>query len=171
MLFKKDMVYTPEQAEAKLGQIRCEHCDALHQIRRRSLNSTMARQLVTLYRFFNNPGLYVNLQVHLNDSLGYWVHASRYLTFLRMERECLKLRFWGFIEEHPGGRDDGNPHNGYIRLTAEGKAFCERKFKTYKFILTKNQGEGFVGFISGEMIDIIEAGNNKFDYNKEIGVW
>ena len=113
-------VFTPEEAEAMLGEKHCEHCGAIHKIRRRSLNATMARQLAALYRYFKNPMLYANLQFHRDDSMGHWLHASRYLTHLRMERECLKLRFWGFVEEHPMEKEDGNPHNGYIRLTQRG---------------------------------------------------
>jgi hypothetical protein len=161
-------VFSVDQANAMLGDKRCDHCGAVSNTRRRSLNGTMARQLAALYRYFNNPALFGNLQFHRDDSTGHWVHASRYLTHLRMERECLKLRFWDFIEEHPYQKEDGNPHNGYIRLTTHGKSFCKRKFKTYRYILTKNHGEGFVGFVAGEMVDIVEAGQNGFDYSKEI---
>ena len=161
-------VFTPREAEAMLGKSVCQSCGAVHIKRRRSLNSTMARQLMALYRFFNNPKFYRNLQVHMRDDSGLWVHASHYLTHLRMERECLKLRYWGFIEERFSEKEDGNPHYGYIRITRAGMDFCERKIKAYKFIITENQGNGFVGFISGETVDIIDAGQNNFDYNKEI---
>jgi hypothetical protein len=161
-------VFTPQEAQVLLGKSVCEFCEAIHVKRRRSLNSTMAKQLMALYRFFDNVEYYRNLQFHMQDELGLWVHASRYLTHLRMERECQKLRYWGFIEEHPGEKEDGNPHCGYIRMTRAGLNFCERKTKAYKYIITANQGSGFVGFVSGEIVDIIDAGQNDFDYDKEI---
>lgn len=151
-----------------LGLRVCNLCYANHVRRKRSLNSTMAKQLMALYRFFNNVDYYSNLQFHIHDNLGLWVHASRYLMHLQMERECQKLRYWGFIEEHPGEKEDGNPHCGYVRMTKAGLDFCRRKTKVYKYIITENQGSGFVGFISGEVIDIVDAGQNDFDYNKEI---
>lgn len=164
------LVYTPEQAAIMIkAGTRCEHCGALHVIRRRSLNSTMARQLAAIYRYYRDPLTYRNLQLHMDDERGHWLHVYRYLTYLRMDNGCSKLRFWGFTEEHPDDKEDGNPHNGYFRLTSKGKKFCELKFKTYRYIMTKNQGEGFVGFIDGDMVDLIEAGRNHFNYAKEIG--
>jgi hypothetical protein len=164
-------VFTREQAEKMIGSTECEHCGALHTIRRRSLNATMALQLAALYRYFKRPAQFGNLQFHMVDSSGHWLHASHYFMHHRIERECLKLRFWGFIEEHHGTREDGNPHNGFVRLTDRGLKFCEMRMKTYKYIMTKNQGAGFVGFIDGEVLNIVEAGQNGFDYGKEIGGW
>lgn len=162
-------VWTLEEAEKIIGMTTCECCGAMSTIRRRSLNSTMARQLLALYRFHMNPEAFLNLQFHMYEIfVGYWIHASHYLTHLRFDRECMKLRFWGFIKECPVPKEDGNPHCGYVRMTQEGIEFCEHKTKAYRYILTKNQGEGFVGFIDGEMIDIIGALGNKFDYSKEI---
>jgi hypothetical protein len=161
-------IYTPEQAEEMIGSTTCDHCGAISTIRKRSLNSTMSRQLLALYRFFMYPNIFLNLEMHMRDANSYWIHASHYLTHLRLERECMKLRFWDFIEEHPSPRDDGNPHCGFVRMTIEGVRFCQRRVKAYRYILTKNQGEGFVGFIDGDMIDIIDSLGNNFDYNREI---
>lgn len=162
-------VYTFAQSEEEIGEKTCPHCEAIDSIKRRGLNSTMVKQLLALYKYFENPRHFNNLQVHLDDSMGHWVHASRYLGgHLGLDRECMKLRHWGFVEKHPDRKEDGNPHNGYIRITPRGKKFCLREFKVYGAILTRNQGRGLVGFVSEKLVDIVAAGGKHFNYDQEI---
>jgi hypothetical protein len=163
-------VHTPEQAKDLMdSKWRCEHCDALHAIKKRALNSVMAAQMMALYRYFIRPTLYGNLQFHMNDSSGHWLHGPKYLTYVQLDRDHSKLRYWGLTEWHGGTKEDGNPRNGYIRITDRGKYFCERRFKVYPHILTYNQGRGCVGYVDGELVDIVDAGGTHFNYRKEIG--
>jgi hypothetical protein len=162
-------VFTPAQAHELVQKgWRCECCQALHKTRQRALNATMVQQLATLYRYFRNPAIYDNLRLGMTDEHGEWLHVPRYLTHNRLDRDYSKLRFWGFVVLHPGPKDDGNPRNGYARLTGAGREFCENKTRVPGHILTTNQGKGFIGFVGTGLVSIVEAAGTAFDYDKEI---
>jgi len=165
-------VYTPDEAkEIMNSKWCCEHCEALHAVKKRAFNNSFVVQLSALYRYFQRPAIYSNLQFHLDDTSGHWVHGAHYLLHSGLHPECSKLRFWGLIELHGGTKEDGNPRNGYLRITARGKFFCDRRFKIYPHILTRNQQGGHVGYVDGELVGIVDAGGIGFNYNKEIRGW
>ncbi len=159
---------TKEEAKKLIGtEVECSECDAVYTVRKRSLNATMARQLIALYRYFKDPDSFRNPSISLKDDVGEWVHANRYLTGLSMQGECAKLRFWGLLEERSGNKTDGNPHSGYFRITPYGVQFVEGKQAAWKFMLTRNR-DGCLGLIEDQTITIQQALGNEFNYAKEV---
>ena len=148
--------------------ITCSECGTRKIYRKRSFNSTMARQLIYLYKYFRDPSVYANLGVHSHDSEGDWVHASRFFKALKLERESAKLRHWDLIEEKSESKTDGNPHAGYFRITDYGSKVAQGKQRVWKYIITLNHKGGSLGVVETESLTIQQALGNGFDYSKEI---
>ena len=83
--------------------------------------------------------------------------------------DCPKLRFWGLIEpvSEAALPEDGNPNNGYYRITDLGRKFAEGKVLLQSKVKIYNNK--FYGF-SGPEIDVWKALKNKFNYNLLMGI-
>lgn len=133
----------------------CPCCNQPAKMYRRKLTSSMAYALVLILRHHNvHPGW-----VHMEDLLkGLNIPAS-------VRGDAPKLRFWGLIEPKTGEKEDGNPNNGYYRITEEGIAFAKGRAKAHSHIwLYNNKAFGIPA--DAELIDIYSALNNKFRYSE-----
>lgn len=85
----------------------CPCCTQFAKVYRRRLNASMARGLILFYRAHG----------------VWWGHAPSTSGIAELGGEFARLRWWGLIQEHEGGRDDGNPHAGQWRITPTGLSF------------------------------------------------
>lgn len=83
----------------------CPCCDQFAKVYRRRLNASMARGLILFYRAHG----------------VFWGHAPSTPGIAELGGEFARLRWWCLIQEHDGGRDDGNPHAGQWRITPTGQ--------------------------------------------------
>ena len=131
----------------------CPCCHRPATLRKRMLNSGLARTLIL-----------INRHPHIRQPTDGWVRVSEELKdegVLR-NREYQRLRFWDLLEpHHDAKRTMGKNSNDTYRVTANGVRFvlgdlCVRKYAyTYDNICW--------GF-GDEVIDIAGALANRFDY-------
>ena len=102
-----------------------------------------------------------------------WVHLESFFKSITsispsIRADIPKLRFWFLIEPKEGEKTDGNPNNGYYRLTDKGKAFVEGTTLTNSHVnLYNNQFYGIPK--NARQIDIRDALKTKFIYSEIIG--
>ena len=173
-------IYTAKEAKALVGSRTCLACSVKRTVRKRSLNSTMAVQLVTLCSYLENPAAWSHIRMKEKPFVcveGYaWVHAASLLPHVLiagkpLDRECAKLRFWRMVRISPDIKEDGRKGSGYVSVTQRGLDFVHGVRSTHKFILTANHGVGLMGMVGEATFGIKDALGNHFNYNREIAQW
>ena len=77
--------------------------------------------------------------------------------------DIVKLKYFGLIEPRVETREDGSDRNGYYKVTEKAISFVNRKIKVPKYFnIFNNKLMGY----SEEQVDIADALNNKFEYEK-----
>lgn len=132
----------------------CPVCDQFVKVYRRSITSTMARQLIKGYRAFGTRNWF-----HVRDVL---------LAGETSVGDFAKLEIWGFIEAAPHQAGEGGKRtSGHWRITEFGEAFALRRSKSDEYALVYNAR--FLGF-DGASVDIVECLGKKFDYRELMGM-
>lgn len=126
----------------------CPHCGQNMTWRRRALNASMARTLLRLLWCDNNrPGQFVHAPSLKGDN-----------------HEVSQLAWWGLVEEKPDTiKDDGNPHAGYWRITAEGKRFARAQIRVPSHAWTFNTRYQKPELDETRLISIREVKNFNYD--------
>lgn len=119
----------------------CPACGQFAKVYRRSINSSMARSLITLW---NSAGL---RPAYLPDVVG-----SR-------SREESKLRYWGLVVEAPLARPDGG-HAGWWKVTNLGADWVQGRVKVPKYAYIYN---GERQRLAGTPVGIDDALGNHFN--------
>lgn len=119
----------------------CPCCDQFAKVYRRSINSSMARSLITLW---NKSG---GAPAYIPDVVG-----SR-------SREESKLRYWSLVEEAPMQRSDGG-HAGWWRITDSGVDWIHGRVKVAKYAHVYN---GKLLRLGGPQVGIADALGSHFD--------
>lgn len=131
----------------------CPCCDRYGKIYKRKLNSSMARSLIAFY-------------VRDRAQPRKWVHALRLLQpLLPGSGDYAKLSKWDLLEEKYGDKDDGNPDNGYYRITGKGRQFVEGKIGLPKHIYIYNDQKVQVDGVD-ELTNIRKALGDAFNYDE-----
>lgn len=128
----------------------CPVCDQFVKVYKRKITSTMARQLLALYK--------------MRLSGEHWVHVSRLVLGGAGGGDFAKMEFWGLITQksHQPG-DEGKKTSGYWSITEKGQAFCEGQIKVPLHTYVYN---GTVLKQSEEAVDIKQSLSDKFDYRE-----
>jgi len=140
----------------------CLCCGQRAQVYARSITSSMVHGLIHIYladEAHKDARGYIHLENFFKDLIG--VPSS-------IRGDLPKLRFWGFLEvDTDREKDDGNPNNGYYRITQDGKLFvlghleCRQKALIYNNKLLKFDPES-------KLVRIKDCVKNKFNYEKLI---
>ena len=139
----------------------CPCCSQSVKLYRRPLSSAMALGILLLF----NETQKLPLQ---NEA---WIHLESFFKEQDCDQsirgDCPKLRFWGLLQPKEGEKTDGNPNNGYYKLTDAGKLFAQDKLKVSSHVRIYNNT--FYGFpTDSKEIGIQEALKNKFNYSEII---
>ena len=134
------------QKDLREGHISdCPCCGRHAQMYRRKFHSSMALQLIRLYRLGN---------------VKEYVHASKLiLPNCTGIGDFSKAKYWGLI--HPKDKADEGKANGYWLLTWEGEKFVTGKISIPKEVRVFDD---HVVEVSAETITISDALGAKFDY-------
>lgn len=135
--------------KSKRKECICPHCGHKSIEYLRKLNSNMAYTLLSLYR----------------HKVFSFVHVEKFLKEHGYPRsgDFHKLVHWGFIEKKSGEKEDGNPDNGFYKITGRGIMFAESKATAKEIaLIMDNEFKGF----AGRDIDIKDALGTKFNYNE-----
>lgn len=131
----------------------CPCCGLFCKRYTRNFNSGMAIALLCLYR--NKHKGFIHLENTLSEE-GY-----------NRCGDASYLKWYGFIKPLNEKRKDGSNRNGMYQITGTGIMVCELKMMFQsKFIIFNNHLEGF----SGKEITILEALNEKFNYNNLMSI-
>lgn len=127
--------------------VRCPACSQNVAMSVRPLDAKMAHLMVAMYRA---------------DPYG-WHHAPS----LTGDKggDSVKSRHWGLIEGRDGHREDGNPRNGYWRLTDLGRRFVRSEATVPRWALLYNEE---CHLLDGPPVTIQEALGTGFDYREMI---
>ncbi len=151
--------YSVQQAREELFKHydeKGEHCPVCGQyvkLYKRKINSSMAHAIIILYHYNRN---------HPAE----WMHILEYFTGMKLSTafgDAPKLRHWGLIEKKEGEKEDGNPDNGYYRITQKGIDFVEKKLQISKYVFLYNNEVKYRG---EKLTDIEESLGDKFDYTQ-----
>jgi len=127
---------------------RCPCCTQLAKVYKRRVHSTMARELITIYRASPEcDWLYLPDVLRLRGAHG---------------GDTVKATYWGLIEEDDDIREDGSSRTGWWRLTEAGRGFVLGEHKIPKY--ARVYDGRLLGF-EGEMATIRDALGAKFDYD------
>lgn len=140
--------------------VKCLCCGQRAQMYRRQLTSSMIMGLIILYNEARNKTIPEYHYMHLENFFKPLDVPSS------VRGDIHKLRFWGFIEPADGDKEDGNPNNGFYRLTPKGIDFVNAKILVQKYVKIYNNT--FYGF-AGPEIDVHVAIKNKFNYTEMMG--
>lgn len=136
----------------------CPACNAPTKSYRRTITSAMAVGLIMMVKASNahkDPDGYIHTEDYFKSMLD--LPAS-------IRADVPKLRFWDLIESKKGIKTDGNPCNGYYRVTRLGEEFVSNSVRVPKYVKLYNNkrlNDDYNGSIS-----VVEALQNKFDYQK-----
>jgi len=125
----------------------CACCDQFVKLYKRTIHSTMARQLIAIYRESGDKTPWLHIPTILPTSRG---------------GDVAKLRFWGLVEPMLAERDDGSSRVGYLRITEYGKRFVRSEAAVRKYALVYNQS--CIG-LEGEAVSIFDCLGVKFNYD------
>lgn len=140
--------------EKSLEGCKCPACAQHVQIYRRTITSSMAAALILLCKLAEDSK-YFHLETYLKASPA---PAS-------WRGDVPKLRFWGLIEKKEGEKNDGNPNDGFYRITPQGRFFVHGHHAVKTPILLYNNK--MIGFAQDcEEVTIKEVLGNKFNYDK-----
>ncbi|MBT8453898.1 MAG: hypothetical protein KJO40_18195 [Deltaproteobacteria bacterium] len=131
---------------------KCPCCGQDVKLYKRKLNSTMARALILIYRYFQRP------------NAEEWLHVPSYLNWTQALGDVAKLHWWGVIEEKPEVRNDGSPRAGYYRITELGKAFVRNEASVIKYVYLYNKRAIRRKNPDLSRTTIVEALGDKFNY-------
>jgi hypothetical protein len=126
----------------------CPCCGQFVKVYRRSITSTMAAQLIRVWKKFGESQWF-----HITDEAIGYGHG-----------DFAKLRYWGLLEgmDHEKG-DEGKRTSGYWRVTEKGGHYAARRIRLPEYCIVYN-GEK-MGF-DGKQIDIAESLGKKFNYRE-----
>lgn len=124
--------------------VQCPCCGQFAKAYKRTINATMARSLVVLWKTVGWDWAY------LPDVVG------------TRSREESKLRYWGLLTEAPGRRSDGG-HTGYWCITDLGAQWVQEKIALQRYAHVYN-GE-CLGH-SGPLVSIRDALSEKFSLDE-----
>lgn len=155
-------IFSPENAmhvarqeimnKAKEDGAECPCCGQFVKVYRRTINSTMARQLITAWHKHGHEWFHTR-DVVLADSAG--------------AGDFSKLENWGLIMRQPHVQgEDGKRTSGMWKITALGADFINGKSLVPQYVFIFNgekQGAG------GGEIHIQHALGKKFDYREIMG--
>lgn len=122
----------------------CPLCTQHAQVYRRKINSGMARALIEQYRQAGQS------LVHTRD---YWLPLSK---------EAAQLQWWGLIAQGDERREDGG-QSGWWRVTYDGVAYVHNRLRVPKY--ARVYDGRLMNLDSTEMVSILDALGNKFDYS------
>jgi hypothetical protein len=142
------------RGEVKEEGAPCPCCGQLAKVYRRALNASMAYVLMLIYR--HHPEGSVHIQKLLSTlKLPSAVAASG---------DYAKLRYWGFLEQQSGEREDGSSRNGYWQITEAGKRFVLGESKTASHAVIYN--DKLLRLDNSDQVDIREVLGKKFRYDE-----
>jgi hypothetical protein len=135
--------------------VKCPCCDRLVKVYNRTITSAMAYGLILMHKKGDND----------------FFHMEEYLKSIpntpsSLRGDVPKLRFWGMIQRMDEKREDGNPNNGFYKVTDQGRMFCKGEIKVISNLLIYQ--DKVIGH-EGSMTTIQEALGNKFYYNELMG--
>lgn len=144
--------------EAAVGRgANCPCCNRFTKFYKRPISYGMAYVLIMMHRY-DVKNTFFHVQEHIakqpiDDDLK-----------TKVRGDFAKLRYWGFIEEKPGAQEDGNPHNGYWRITDHGRAFVRGEFDVPAHAVTYKTK--CLRMIDKKRVTIKDALRKKFHYDK-----
>jgi len=124
----------------------CPCCKQFAKVYKRSIYSTMTRDLIHLYRLVGKA------EVHVPTTLN-----------LRSVGDFTKLVYWGLIREIPGERADGSSRVGWWAITDEGEEFIHNRRRVQKYARVY---DGRCLGLMGEPVSVIDCLGTKFDYDE-----
>jgi hypothetical protein len=127
----------------------CPCCTQLVKVYKRKVNSSMAADLIAMWRAFHREW-------------GYLPDLRRHAS-LKGNREESKLRYWGLVEEEPERRPDGG-RAGWWRVTPKGADWIQQRTWIPKYALIYD-GK-FLRYDGSERVTIRDALGDGFDYNE-----
>jgi len=100
-----------------------------------------------------------------------WFHVLKDFQFeqsgpLYVCGDYSKLVCWGLIEESVDRKDDGNPDNGFYRITDAGVAFVENKIRVKRYVYLYNNVPLEPENLDEETVSIQECLGSEFNYNE-----
>ena len=140
---------TPVEDKREAG-FRCPCCSQYVKLYTRKLNSSMAAVLIILWRTGNTRF------IHVED----YLKANGYS---HLRADFHKLCHWSLLEKKSGEREDGNPRNGFYKITGRGIAFANNALTVPSHVVIFNNK--FQSF-EGEQITIHDALREKFNYQE-----
>lgn len=131
---------------------RCPCCTQFTKVYKRKINSSMAADLIAMYRAFGTDW-------------GYLPNLRR-RTSRKGNREESKLRYWGLVEEEIERRPDGG-RSGWWRVTPDGERFVRLEITLPKYArIFDGRGLG----LTGPPVSIRECLGQAFSY-EELMSW
>lgn len=131
----------------------CPCCNQLAKIYKRSINATMVKPLIKLYKLHK-----------FNLSWIDYHHISSFEAQKAGGGDFAKLIYWKFIEEKP--KDPNNTTSrtsGLWRISHAGKMFVEGVYRTKKYVILYDSK--FLEF-EGDFVNIRQCLGNKFNYEE-----
>jgi len=130
----------------------CPCCTQFVKQYKRTLQSTMAVMLISLYKLERETGEEYH---HVTEMMrGYSISGSG---------DFASSRFWGLTEEQKNNDNPDTNKSGYWKLTPLGKEFVKGKTEVFSHIKVFNAKH--YGF-DGKMITIRDALGKKFSYEE-----
>lgn len=127
----------------------CPCCNQFAKIYKRKIHSTMARDLIRLYRVARMDWAHVSTAI------------SREVRGIHLG-DFAKLSYWGLVEEEAVLRDDGG-RAGWWRVTETGRAYVYGMLKVPKYALVY---DGDCLRLDGPEVRIHDALGDRFDYKE-----
>lgn len=129
----------------------CPACNQHVKLYKRKLNSSMA---ITLIRLWRHRGA---RPTHVKNLLKSFRYTNSH--------DWTLLRHWGLLTQCDDAEFNTSSHkvSGYWRMTSSGISFIHNNLKVKEHILIYNNK--FIDFEGGN-IDILDALQNKFDYQE-----
>ncbi len=143
---------TLEAAKTKAG-CDCPVCGQYVKVYKRTINATMARQLITAWHKHGTSQWFHTRDVVLVDSSG--------------AGDFSKLEYWGLIKRqmHTPGEDE-KKSSGMWKITDEGYGFIKGRHSVPEFAIVYNNT---LLEMAGNDLDIVRALGKRFNYNEIMG--
>lgn len=125
--------------------VRCPCCTQFAKVYRRTIHSTMARDLCVMYRAEGDGWFHIR-------NVGY------------SAGDFAKLAYWGLVEESTEPRDDTGGRAGYWRVTPKGAAFVAGRLRVPKRAHIYNGR--CLGFDDSKMVGVRDALGKRFDFEE-----
>jgi hypothetical protein len=135
----------------------CPLCKQRVKLYLRTINKSMVKGLVLIYKYF------------LTHDKNVPLHIEGYLKRCRVSSavrgDITKLRYWGLIKRYEKIRTEPPERRGKYWITPDGEAFVRGTFKVRRYAKVFNKK--FYGF-EGDEIGISDAMKQVFDYDAEM---